>query len=136
MSVALVVASIRLALWLLPFRTVQASVERLDRQMPASNPDPKHINRTAWAVQASGRIIPGATCLTQALATRILLARRGYATKLQIGIARGETGTFEAHAWVEYEGDVVVGKLHDLERFVPLFPRAASTAADRVKAVE
>lgn len=32
------------------------------------------------------------------------------------------TGGFEAHSWIEYDGDVILGYLEDLSRFEPLPP--------------
>ena len=37
-----------------------------------------------------------------------MLARRCYASQLQIGVAR-EEGEFKAHAWVECEGQIIIG---------------------------
>jgi hypothetical protein len=39
----------------------------------------------------------------------MLLARRGYPALLHIGVAKGKEGQFQAHAWVESEGKVVIG---------------------------
>jgi Transglutaminase-like superfamily len=58
----------------------------------------------------AGWRMPGAkTRLNQALATQMLLARRGYPALLHIGVAKGKEGQFQAHAWVESEGKVVIG---------------------------
>jgi hypothetical protein len=61
----------------------------------------------AWAIRAAARYIPGATCLVRALATQRLLARHGHASELRIGVAKA--AQFQAHAWVECGGAVVVG---------------------------
>jgi hypothetical protein len=60
------------------------------------------------------------TCLTQALATQILLGWRGHPTHLRIGVAYSETGQLQAHAWIESDGQIVVGELSDLPRYHPL----------------
>ena len=44
-----------------------------------------------------------ATCLTRSLALLFLLARRGAAADVCLGV-RTFTGRFEAHAWIEYNG--------------------------------
>ena len=46
-----------------------------------------------------------------------MLARRGVASDLCIGVAKNELGHIQAHAWVEVDGQVVVGGLPDLSRF-------------------
>jgi hypothetical protein len=50
----------------------------------------------------------GGTCLTNALAAQALLARYGYPATLRIGASR-QDGGFSAHAWVERNGQVVIG---------------------------
>jgi hypothetical protein len=62
----------------------------------------------AWAVAVASRFVPKATCLVQALAGQALLARRGHAARLHIGVSKPE-GRFEAHAWLEDEGRPILG---------------------------
>jgi hypothetical protein len=52
----------------------------------------------------------------------MLLARIGQPAALRIGVARSEEGRFQAHAWVESQGRIVVGKLPDLRRYAVLPP--------------
>jgi hypothetical protein len=73
-------------------------------------------------VQAAGRFVPAATCLAQALAAQVLLGRDGYESTLRIGVARGERRNFQAHAWLECQGMVVVGAVDTLPHFTPLPP--------------
>jgi hypothetical protein len=53
--------------------------------------------------------VPRATCLTQALATMILLGQEGHHSRMFIGVSRGEGQRMDAHAWVECSGEVIVG---------------------------
>jgi hypothetical protein len=53
--------------------------------------------------------VPGASCLTQAIAGLLLLRRHGYAARFCVGVARGAAGDVCAHAWLEREGKVVIG---------------------------
>jgi hypothetical protein len=79
------------------------------------------ISRVVWAVNASNRYLPISTnCFPRALATHVLLRRRSIPSEIQIGVAHSVEGTLEAHAWVEYQGQIVIGKVENLERFVPL----------------
>lgn len=66
-------------------------------------------DRVIWAGRAAARRMPFATCLSSALALQSLLARNGHACELHIGVAR-EAGAFLAHAWIEFEGRVVLGE--------------------------
>ena len=66
--------------------------------------------RVVWAVSRAASLVPDASCLTQAFATQMMLARRGEASRLHVGVAKHpETGKFEAHAWVEHRERVIIG---------------------------
>lgn len=73
----------------------------------------------AWAVHRVSRAVPGATCLTQALAAQLLLSRRGYPSRLRIGVAHAPGDGLRAHAWLESDGLVVLGG-SGFEAFTPL----------------
>src|SRR2546423_10220119 len=99
------VAMVRLALWTLPFRSVQAmSRVRSKRLSSRSLRNRPSVRQIAWAIGAGSRYVPAATCLTQALAGLRMLRQAGYGATLQIGVARAEMEKIDAHAWVEYEG--------------------------------
>ena len=112
---ALLLTAVRLGLTLLPFRVVQQAVARAAAVRGAPVP----VERLVWAVTVASRHVPRATCLTRALAGQALLARHGHAARLRIGVARGEGGRFEAHAWVEDEQGPVIGA-PEPGRFTPL----------------
>ena len=57
-----------------------------------------------------------ANCLKKSLLTWWLLGRRGIATELKIGVNK-ETGGFNAHAWVEYRGNVLIDATDIEDRF-------------------
>jgi hypothetical protein len=115
---ALWVGAVRLGLWLLPFQTLR---RMLARAMFASH-TPLSISppQIARAVTVTSRYVPRATCLTQALAAQVLLEQYGYTSQLRLGVAKNERG-FEAHAWVEYQGKVVIGGAEH-KNFTPLPP--------------
>jgi Transglutaminase-like superfamily len=81
--------------------------------------------QVAWAVRLASRYVPGATCLPQALATHILLSRCGHQSCLHVGVASMQK--FEAHAWVECDGNVVVGEREKLDRFESILTIVALT---------
>jgi hypothetical protein len=108
---ALGLVLMRIALRFVPFRRVQRlasfSVRSSKCKVRSSAcPAPERIT---WAVKAAARRIPGTNCLPQALVTQLLLARNGYAASVQVGVAKSVEGQFEAHAWVESEGKIVIG---------------------------
>jgi len=106
--------SIRIGLWLLPFRLLRSLVARGMSgavASPAEAPEAtyRRIKRITWAVTRMSRYVPKATCLTQALTTQILLFREGYPSSVEIGVGKGPNNQFQAHAWVEYQGWIVIG---------------------------
>ena len=110
---------VRLLLWAVPSRVLLRHVARRVEgvgELPGISDDPRRVGR---AVQLASRVVPGSTCLTRALTTQLILARMGRRSLLRIGVTRGEEGSFEAHAWVEAGGHVVVGR-KEHARFVPL----------------
>jgi hypothetical protein len=117
----LLVGVVRVGLWLLPFRTWRRILTgRAQTNCQLQLEDANFIARVVWAVRTASRYVPAATCLTQALATQALLCRRGHPTSLHIGVARSKAGEFQAHAWVEYQGKVVIGGRGALSHFTPL----------------
>jgi hypothetical protein len=76
--------------------------------------------RLAWATRAAARrhLWP-MPCLPQSLCLRWLLARRGIAAELRLGVAR-EEGRLTAHAWVEIDGRPLGEAAESPSRFAPL----------------
>jgi hypothetical protein len=105
-----VVVAVRLGLWLLPFQKLRALVTEIgQRPIGLHSRSSVSIDRIAWSVRAVSRYVPRATCLTQALSGKVLLARRGHPTRLHIGVAKKSHEGLEAHAWLECEGQIVLG---------------------------
>jgi transglutaminase superfamily protein len=83
-----------------------------------------------WAVAvAAGRMSLVGTSLPAALATQIMLRRRGIASQLWVGIEPGNT--FTSHAWVELSDGRAVGDI-DVARLAKLLPSAAASRARAV----
>lgn len=107
---AVLLVAARFGLWLLPFALVRRLLGGLVRTPTRVRDGERHPGKIVWAVEAAGCRLPRAsTCLTRALASQVLLARRGYPALVRIGVAGGGELGLEAHAWVESGGEVVVG---------------------------
>jgi hypothetical protein len=117
----LLLGGIRLALWTLPFRTLQVILEEGSSRIAGTEAYHLPPERIAWAVGIISPFIPKATCFSQALAAYVLLASYGYKPSLQIGVARGDNYQLEAHAWVESRGKVIIGG-SEIDRFTRLPP--------------
>ena len=119
---AVLVAGVRLALWTMPFRWVRFVLGTKMGAGPAVSPSLEaiRVTRLAWAVQAAARRVPGASCLTQALALQYLLAQTGERAEVHIGVAKDSARGFEAHAWLEHRGAILVGDNGELKRYAPI----------------
>ncbi|MGH7665413.1 MAG: lasso peptide biosynthesis B2 protein [Gemmatimonadaceae bacterium] len=134
LAVSLVIV-LRLVLWILPSRIILRSVRALGRARPRDvvpGVDPATVT---WAVEAAGRRVPHATCLTRAIAAQLLLLRYGFASRLCLGVAHGRDAGFRAHAWLERDGTVVIGAhgVRDMTRLPDLaWPEATFDSRGRV----
>jgi hypothetical protein len=100
---------IRLVVWALPYRVWRRlliprglAAWRVRWWAPDVSP-----SRCAWAVAASARFVPRSTCLVRALTAKLLLSWCGYPSQVCIGVSR--ESEFRSHAWLEYQGEVLVG---------------------------
>ncbi len=75
--------------------------------------------RLAWMIDSTGIAFPGLfKCLPRALAGFILLRSCGWEVTLKIGTRRRRPGLpLEAHAWLERDGEILIGELFGMERF-------------------
>jgi hypothetical protein len=129
LGAAATLAGARVALAFLPFGTVRRLMHRAGTQSVNRSRGPSE-DRIIWAVGAAGRRIPGTTCLAKALAAETLLAREGHPAQLRIGVADSADRGLRAHAWLERDGQVIVGG-DEVEHFTVLRGPAARQRAAR-----
>jgi len=104
-------AFIRTALRVLPFRFLWTAVQVGGRRFEGTPViDAGGATDVLWAVDAAARRLPWiGTCLCQALAAQLLLARRGVSAEVHIGVAREPGGGLTAHAWLESDRRLLLG---------------------------
>lgn len=72
--------------------------------------DAEGVERVVWAVRQAAAAAPwGRTCLTEALTAAVLLGRAGCKTTVRYGVASAGACALDAHAWLEYRGNVILG---------------------------
>jgi len=119
----IVLALIRLGLWLLPFRVLKEFLSKVDGPARvASRKSDLSAEHAVWAVRVATRYVPHATCLTQALTGQLLLGFEGIPASVHIGIAREKGRAFEAHAWLDSEGKVLIGGPDSTQKYMRLLP--------------
>ena len=118
---AFLLVAVRLGLFIFPFKTLLNHIERVKSESRvANNVNGITSDRIPWAVVVTSRYIPFTKCLTQALVAQILFAQYGYAAQLRIGVKKDGRKRLKAHAWVESQGQIVIGDFKDLSHFSPL----------------
>jgi len=101
----------------LPFKDV---VSRFSKKLIDQNTVRNGIispGRLAYLLSAAARLVPFSTCLSRSLAGLVLFQDYGYQTVLHIGVKNGDDSSVEAHAWLTYNGSVVVGGRSDLGEY-------------------
>ena len=124
------VPATRTALTLLPWQRLSTVFDRV--AVRDVEPDWERARAVVWAVDAvARRVVRRRPCLTQALVARHLLRRLGIDSKLQIGAARDVDGSYQAHAWLEWGEEVVIGgaaSVHAYSSFKTIGPTSAQSA--------
>lgn len=91
-------------LWVAPYRWLESWCMKPGAAVPGAD-RPVEI---ALAITRASILVPFATCLTQALAGGFLIRRAGGNAVIHFGVARDDA-EFKAHAWLESEGDILIG---------------------------
>lgn len=112
------VITIRLSLWIFPFRWLNNWLSKLGSPNIGSQPtDQIVIGNVTRSVRSCSRYVPRASCLTQALATQTILRLKGLDSQLKFGVDKDENEKLVAHAWVESDGKIIIGKSADIHRY-------------------
>jgi hypothetical protein len=107
------------ALWLLPYRVWARGVVTFRRFSSRLTPSDSTPEDVAYVVARVSRRVAYASCLTQALATWLLLRPSEHKARLQLGVRRSPAGGLEAHAWIETDAGVLSGDVEAC-RYAPL----------------
>jgi hypothetical protein len=129
-----VVLLTKLLVVVFPLATARSSLRtaaRLGRRHDAERKRAPDVEAFAWSVSVAGGHLPRARCLSQAVALQTLLERYDHDSTFVIGVREPGAETFEAHAWIEVDGAVVIGDRPDLStyRTLPVEPRPPGARA-------
>lgn len=116
------VAAARVLLVGFSFRQTVSLTAFLDARWPARDAgSPGQTARLSYLVRRVSRAVPGATCLTQAVALKWMLARRRIGCRLRIGVRHEPGAAFAAHAWLETPAHgVILGGAQSPAQYKPL----------------
>ncbi len=117
----ILLGSIRVGLKFLPFQRLRFLLAKVFPSNPKlydAEQASVEIDRVLWTVRTASHYVRKIRCLARALATQLLLEERGYSPDLCIGFTRHPKGKMSAHAWVEYEGKVIIGGAGNMARYI------------------
>lgn len=111
------VAGIRLSLWIFPYRWLNDWLSNVGSANVAEQLNWDVVNKVTRSVRFCSRYVPQASCLTQALATKTLLRLKGLDSQLKFGVDKDENEKLKAHAWIEIDGKIIIGKILGHRRY-------------------
>jgi len=101
-------------------RWLEARVKSPDAKLGGNAVEATAAQIAAVVSLAGRRSLWPTSCLRQALGLWVLLARRGIASEVRVGVESMPEAGFAAHAWVERNDEVLIGGEHARERYVTL----------------
>jgi hypothetical protein len=112
----IIMTIIRIMLTLTPFTVTQQFIHRTKKKtLQTIIP----VEKLIWSVKSVSQHLPTTTCLTDALTAQYLLKNNGYTGEIKIGVDKDAEGQFEAHAWLEYNNQIILGKTG--KKYTPLY---------------
>jgi hypothetical protein len=100
---------IKAGLSFLPFSSFRKLFHWLSTSRSSVDMTEKETEEIVWAVSTAADLLPlELLCLPRALSTKFLMRKASFIT-LEIGIEINPRKKFEAHAWVERNGKVIIG---------------------------
>jgi len=100
---------VRISLWLYSYKQTRS---RIEDQFSSNEKKPENsvsAGRIAYLVAAASKWVFSSTCLTRALVGEWMLKEAGFNPSFHIGVKKGEEKSFEAHAWLEMDGEKLIG---------------------------
>ena len=114
---------IRIGLRLLPYKTMNRLLKRFDREIGLNQKtNNNRQDDIIWAISKTGEKLYGEnTCLPLALAGQLHLNLHGFPARTQLGVTKTDEGMIIAHAWVECNGEVLIGgPEHEIKKYIIL----------------
>ncbi len=111
----------------MPYQTILRHFAYLSEPSRNTDDSPesrqRYLESVVYLTNAAGRRVLGShPCLPKALVVECLLKRRGLDASLRIGVTKSAEDQLLAHAWVEHNGDIVIGGRLSEARYARLRP--------------
>ncbi len=102
--------TVRIMLWILPFSTIQNIVKRSTVSDEEVDCKKSFVEKATWSVIVMSRFVPMCTCLNRALTAQILLTGQNCPSSIKLGVNKNSEGQLDAHAWLEVNDKIVLGE--------------------------
>lgn len=90
---------------IVPFKSIPTLFKGPEKELPAPAGS---VEKIRDAIHRSGRLSPWRNrCLVQSLAAKRMLNRRGFTSRLSLGVAKSAGGRLIAHAWLS-SGEIAI----------------------------
>lgn len=107
MVCSVTVVFVRIGLWVTKYQRIRALLVK--PCPPDADPEKiKTVARIVRTVAKVSRFFPDASCLTRSISCQSILSWKGIPTTIHIGARTDETGAFKAHAWLLWNGQIVL----------------------------
>lgn len=124
-----VLATAGLLLWIwvgisvIPFDRFRSVLVRVGDAGGAIMPGSPSNGQIARLVDVVDDNLPGhRTCLVRSLTTEVLLRTYDHSFHHRIGVDKTNDGDVKAHSWIEYEDEILIGHVEDMDRYEALPP--------------
>jgi hypothetical protein len=109
---------VKAGLYLVAFERLRGWLACFDGP-PGKPVETEELRAIVGAIERMSRVLAPfrINCLPQALVGQKLLREKGFDVQLRIGVLKDRRDRLAAHAWLEYQGRVVLGDLRGLARF-------------------
>ncbi len=110
LEAAVLLTATRLVLGTSPRRFTASLLRRASAESQwISTGNAQRAHEVARVVSRVAPLVPGSTCLGQALTGWLMLRRRGVASVVRVGARRADAGV-RMHAWLEVSGTPLIGR--------------------------
>ena len=111
----------RVRLHNIPFNSlIQKANNKSAQYILKCKPTNLTVDRAVWLFDRVSDFVPGATCLVRSLAGKIVFALNGYGPTLVIGVNKDDSNAILSHAWLEYDGAIIIGRLEDSDQYLQI----------------
>lgn len=113
--------TVNLLLKFLPVNRLQKMISSQTGKKQCTSDDLPVIHRIVKAIEIANRNASGKfSCMAKALSGYYLLTKHNIPVEMCVGVKLGLPGQLDSHAWILYQGEVVLGRLDDLSAYTKL----------------